>query len=695
MHSFILSITLLFFSSVYAGEQFTYFSVKQQSNAKSVALPIPIFAPQETPLFDRIAAGFSDYRLRAGDAAARVLAGNTLSAVGGLSGIGFSLVRDFGGFSINANRQLAPDLFDDDRWLIVDELTIMIDASDYLGGLRDDGVIDISETNLAAFAGIAFKRTYRLTHFANSYSEGLTKDYEKLIFPFKWFRPSHFQQLAPYEYLEKEDSLSVRAGGVVSAPIGGGLAVGAGVLASFERSAKLTLQSLGPDDQAGPLERLRISYTSEKSAAVAAQAKLQADFLGILKLTLFAYDFEYSLSSSQTWNLTLDDPSLHRLSEHSDPILEKGINAVVKLRTPNLDDLAPYIVSSETRKQETMKSRYAALIIGGKKEQATEHIQTVKNNVVRSFFKHNFLKQRQVQNILSRLVSELFSNFLKLPTLVNNAAIENKRISLEYEAVKNLIEDKEDLDLIDPSERISLRIMHEATVSTKSSKMRDYFSSYLSYYSGADPAIVRLLDEGHLRPPYQFQTNFQVSQAGILNISKTSVEALHRIFDNICETKPKNKLYRFRSLFNFCKWKLQADLRRYLLEVFHQEIALSSYRDCSKVTKWYMRASKKRALLESCMRSVSRRDENQALSIVPMWRLKDLLNEVVTQSKDRIDLYSLFGLSNVHAYGQVSASKEEGLPIRAMFKEGLWHGLGVVDAAKKENLRREPASVIE
>tara|TARA_R110000868_G_scaffold75979_14_gene218960 strand:- start:2021 stop:4108 length:2088 start_codon:yes stop_codon:yes gene_type:complete len=676
-------------------QDFTYFEVKQNTQAKSLSLPVPIFQSPETPLFDRIAAGFSDYRLHAGDAAARVLSGNTLSAVGGLSGVGFSLMRDFGGFSINANRQLAPDLFDDERWLIVDELTIMIDASDYLGTLRDDGVIDISETNLAAFAGIAFKRTYRLTHFANSYSEGLTKDYEKLIFPFKWFRPSQFYQLAPYEYLEKEDSLSVKAGGLVSAPIGGGLAVGAGVLASFERSAKITMQSLGPDDQAQPNERLRISYTSEKSAAVAAQAKLQADFLGILKLTLFAYDFEYSLKTAQTWNITLDAISLEQLRTHSDPLLESGVQAMVKLRTPNLDDLAPYIVSSETRKQESMKSRYVALILGGKKERATEHIQTVKDNVVRSFFKHNFLQQRQVQNILSRLVSELFANLLKIPTMVANAAIESKRLSLEYESLKNLVEDRDDLELAEERERVSLRIMHEATVSTNSKTMREYFTSYLSYYSGADPAIIRLLDDGQLQAPFQFQTNFQISQEGILNIAKTPVEKIHNVIDSICETKPKNKLYRFRSLFNFCKWKLQADLRRYLLEVHHKEIKLSSYRDCSKSRKWYIRASKKRALLEACMRKLSMRDAKDALKIVPLWRLKDFLNEFMTQSKDRIDVYSLFGLQNVHAFGQVSASKEEGLPIRALFKEGLWHGLGVVDTAKKENVRRVPASVID
>lgn len=673
-------------------QDFTYFKVGNTQQLKAANIPLPIPTTSETPLFDRIATEFSNYRMFANDAANRVLAGNTLNAVGGLSGVGFSLVKDFGGFSINANRQLAPDLFDDERWLIVDELTIIIEAQKFLGGLRQDGVINISEQNLAAFAGISFKRVYRITHFASSYKEGLTKDYEKLIFPFKWFKPEMLARLNAYEYLEKEDALSVKAGGLVSAPIGYGLAVGAGVIASYERSANITIQALGPDDQAPVNDRIRLSYTQEKSAAVEVQARLQADFLGILKLTLLSYDFSYGLTSSQKWNLTLEQNTVNDLARGSDPLLKNSLNDIIKLRTPRLEELAPYIVSSETRKSEIMKSRYAALIIGGRKEQKTEHVQTIKDGIVRSFFKHNFLKQRQVQNVLSRIVSELFANLLKMPTLVNNAAIESKRTSFEYESVKNLVDDKEDLILEGESELVSLRLLHEATVSSKSKKMRDYFTSYLSYYSGADPAIINLIDEDGLKPPYQFQNTFQVSQTGIRSISSMSTTQMHAVIDNICETKPRNKLYGFRSLFNFCKWKLQADYRRYMLEVYHRELSVSSYKECKKSNRWYISASKKRRYLEACMRLLARRDESSALNILPLWRLKDFLNEFVMQSRDRVDVYSLFGLSNVHAFGQVSASQQQGLPIRAMFREGLWQGPGVIDTATTQSLVRAPAS---
>lgn len=694
---FILFIILIcgFLSLDANADSFNYFNLNTQQSfaAKSVTLPLPMPAPSETPLFDRIAQDFGDYRLRADEAAARVIAGNGLSVVGGLSGVGFTLARNFGSFSMNAYRQLAPDLFDEKRWLVVDELTIIVDAQGLLGELRDDGVIDITESNLAAFAGIAFKRVYRITHFANSYEEGLTKDYDRLVFPFRWFKADMLNRLGAYEYLEKTDSLSVKAGGLVTAPVGYGLAVGAGVLASFEKSAELIIQSLGPDDNAEVGDRVRISYTQEKSEAVEVQARLQADFLGILKLTLLSYDFSYGLKESQTWHLKLTANALMGMEDGGDPLLEEALSRVIKLRTPRIDELQDYIVSSETRKEEIMKSRYAALLIGGKKERRTEHVQTVKDGVVRSFFRHNFLKQRHVQNALSRLVSELFANFLKMPTLVNNSAIESRKVAMEYEALVDLVDDKTELQLDGGKRKLSVALKHEASVTSKSKTLREYFASYLSHYTAADPAVVSLIEGGGLIPPYHFQNSYQISQQGITTLAAKSTSDVHAVIDAICETKPKNKLYRFRSLFNFCKWKLQKDYRNYALEVNHAAISMASYKECSKAKKWYVMPWKKRQYLEICMRKISERSESERLDIVPLWRLRAFLDEFVSQSRDKTDVYELFGLANVHGYGQVSAGQESGLPVRAMFREGLWQGTGIIDAARVENVGRAPAAV--
>ena len=120
---------------------------------------------------------------------------------------------------------------------------------------------------------------------------------------------------------------------------------------------------------------------------------------------------------------------------------------------------------------------------------------------------------------------------------------------------------------------------------------------------------------------------------------------------------------------------------------------MSSYKECKKANKWYVFPWKKRKYLEVCMRKLSARSESERLDIVPLWRLKDFLDEFVVQSKDKTDVYELFGLSHVHAYGQVSASQESGLPVRALFREGHWHGTGVIDAARATNGSRAPAAI--
>jgi hypothetical protein len=80
--------------------------------------------------------------------AARVLGNSGASVTGGLNSIGFSYKRPFIDFSISADRNLAPDIFDDKRWIVTDKFSIYIDASKVMGNLKNQKIIDISDKNL-------------------------------------------------------------------------------------------------------------------------------------------------------------------------------------------------------------------------------------------------------------------------------------------------------------------------------------------------------------------------------------------------------------------------------------------------------------------------------------------------------------------------------------------------------------------
>jgi hypothetical protein len=114
-----------------------------------------------------------------------ILQNNKLSVTGGLNSIGLSYHRPFGDFSIILDRNLAPDITDDKRWIVTDTFAINIDASKVMRKLKDERVINLDEKNMAAFIGVVFKRTFTWVHYASSYEEGLTTHFEKLFFPFR------------------------------------------------------------------------------------------------------------------------------------------------------------------------------------------------------------------------------------------------------------------------------------------------------------------------------------------------------------------------------------------------------------------------------------------------------------------------------------------------------------------------------
>ena len=117
---------------------------------------------QDTDLYQQIADEFNlTYEEIGKREALRVLANNSLTVTGGLNSIGFSYKKPFINFGVSVDRNLAPDLFDDKRWIVTDTFTVDIDASRVFGSLRDSGAIDMSNENLAGFAGIVFKRKFK------------------------------------------------------------------------------------------------------------------------------------------------------------------------------------------------------------------------------------------------------------------------------------------------------------------------------------------------------------------------------------------------------------------------------------------------------------------------------------------------------------------------------------------------------
>ena len=140
---------------------------------------------KEHPLYKKIMDEFSlQYQEIGQRQAERALAGKDVFVGGGLNKIGIRYGKDFVDFRVNIERQLSPDLFDDERWIVRDMFSFEIKASTLLSKLSEAGTIEIGESQYALFAGLSFKRQFTWVHFANSYNDGLTRNFQKLFLPF-------------------------------------------------------------------------------------------------------------------------------------------------------------------------------------------------------------------------------------------------------------------------------------------------------------------------------------------------------------------------------------------------------------------------------------------------------------------------------------------------------------------------------
>ncbi len=250
---------------------------------------------------------------------------------------GFTWQKPMANFYIGVDRKVEPDLFDDHRWLVKDKFIISINAFSYLSNLQQEGKIEIDPKQLAAFAGMEFIRVYRYIHFADSFNEGLAKEYNKLFLSFLLFRANKLEQLEEYELVTKEDYLSANAGGLVQVPSipvtgGVGVTINAGALVEYKKMAQVTIQKLGPLDHPSANEILRVSYEVSKEKTVTTQAVLEADFFHLLRITLLSADLDYSFKDADKIYLTFKQDDLKELM--SDSKLGQDFKKLLRLKRP-------------------------------------------------------------------------------------------------------------------------------------------------------------------------------------------------------------------------------------------------------------------------------------------------------------------------------------------------------------------------
>lgn len=698
----ICCLLALFFISINKGFASSSFEIKDTSKLKTYFENRTIKAlsnnlAEDNPLYSRILEQFGNtYQGIGARQVSSVQEGRDLYVWGGMNHIGLKYSKSFVDFSVELNRVLAPDLFDDKRWLVTDTFTIYIDASKILSNLADAEVIDITKEQYAAYAGMTFKRVYKHAHFANSYEEGLGFNLEKLFFSFKNFRGKSYLDLEPYEFLTKEDSLSINVGAVGNIPIYGPLSASAGVMAKYQRMAKIGIQSLGPDDPKSEGESVRLSYEKEKSFSVGASAGLVIDFMNLLRISLLSFDFEYELTDSYKINLSFSEDDKKDLRENSQ--ISKEVERVLKAKAPDLNILEPYLVSEEKRKIETKKSKYSLLLLGGQREEQTSHIQIAKDGKLITFFRHNFERIKYKKNLFSKLLGILIKSFLKLDSFVTDRVVDSKKLIFEYDNSQNLFKSKKDLILDETREKLTLNFkQYYYTHKSKGwihKKKKSFALNLLNHYSGVDPLIIDKLEDDILVAPLRIEANFNLNKGGVDYFNGLTLNSVYDKIEQACRYESKGKWKFFRTLFGGCKRKIQNAYDKYYKELTTKDYTNSTYKMCKKKVRRKFGKRRRRKLMSACMMKVSRKSDSEIRSEIPLWRLKSFFQELYSKSKHKQDMYNFFGLKNVYLHGSFEAQDRNGVPFLAYFREGEFKGTGLVNNFLRAEQIRSPAAII-
>lgn len=644
-------------------------SSKQTFDAKIFALlgsafnggidtPVPVDG-QNSPLYEEINRQLQNHREIGQSEVNNINRMNQQFNLGSANFSGFSWQRPFGVVQVYVDRQVTPNIFGE-NWLVQDRFTIGLEATTFLERANSEGITSMSDTEIAAFAGVTFKRVYTYYHYATSYQDGLQSDFSKLFLSFSKFNETGMEEMTQEEILKREDQWTVSAGGMITTPPLYNISFSGGVLAKYDYEVMTSIQSSTTKE---PNElRFKIGVLSKKTTSSGVTAELQLDFFQLLQLTILRYDLNYEYASGKEYTLgfTNDNWKIMRDNPEQHEELRNILTGSGQIRK-----LEPYVVRLDEASSEQLDQRGSILIWGKLQKSKTEQIRVIKDKTVHLFFKNYSQSVKVVQNIISRLFSAIVYKLLKFPVGATNAAIFSRQLTMEYEA---------------------------------------------THPQASDPSVIRLDNQN--------QFSFELTQ--YYNAARTD-RWIDRVFKNDAiwfvdnfTTLPKDYKTSVRQELLKGPMLIESTLKvdqvgfAYLVAQHENTIFshLAKVCDSSKKQDW-ITEDKRRALLKSnlfgnekCVKDlglkfISFKKDYDANFLRPsLAQFKNFVTGYYKLAEGVDDLTALFGPQNTFIHGKLQATTSSGAPFLTTFSAGQFRGLGVIDTFKRNSTSRVPASIV-
>ena len=616
----------------------------------------------------------------------------------GINHVGMVYSSDFADFSVYLKRELAPDLFDDEKYIVIDNFDIYVDAQKLLKNLKDANLIDMTKNQYQAYESIGFKRSYRYIYFADSFEDALSLNFEKLFFVFEKTHNNNYLDMQPYEIITKEDSVTVGTGANASVPLGNMASIEFGGIVEFHRLSRLEIQAVGPEDRSSENELFRISFEKEKGKSVMGYSALNIDFLNILKWTLFQYEFSYDYLDSYRINLGFVKEDIDEMKDKNSS-LGNAIKNVMLAGTGDINILKPYMVSEERRRNERHTSHYSLLLRGKSKECNTTEIKIIKDNKIKQFFRHTFESIQYRTSFVSKLFSSILRTFLSLESfaLKKQDDFFSRNVCIEYESEEDLMNSKGDLLLNEKNDKLSLKFEETYYVHNLKGKIKDRCAEVLKNCPGVAPEIIDDIEKGKYKADMKININYHINKGAIDYFNSRSLADIYDAIHILCAKDVKRDntgtAISHGKVSKECEKELQESYDEYYKKLISHKYSLADYKKCDRYARKHAKSDHGWAILvEICMHRSSLKEMNPSECSLPLWHFKNFVDKISKHTKKKEDMYAFFGFENVFFYGYLQGRTLRGHD-KTCFKDGNFSGTGLIDNyMRQKNMR--PASIL-
>ncbi|HLW56070.1 MAG TPA: hypothetical protein VKY27_01715 [Bacteriovoracaceae bacterium] len=568
--------------------------------------------------------------------------------------LGYSWQKSFGSFSVNADRQVTQNLFSD-NWIVQDTFTFRIEATKLLDDMKNDGLLNMNDTEIGAFAGLSFHRTYTYYHYAPSYEDGLRADFKKLFFPYRFFYEQRITDLDHEEIVRRQDSWKVRAGGLIKTPPLSNVSFSAGILTTLAFEKLVSLQKV-IDSKI----KYQINHKSEKKVELGATLSFQLDFFELLSLTLLRYDLNYEYEKSQAFTLAFNQNQLDQF----DTSKRRELASLIRGRD-SITYLTPFIHRLDESSSSSLSQTGSILLWGGMKKSKTEQVKVIKDEIIHDFYKHYSQSVTLVQNFWSRLFSAVVYKIFKIPVASSTESLLSKQITLEMKATHPQSHDlnvQRIADLKDFSFVIKKSYQANRTHRWYDGTKRNQAIYFVDHFTSLPKDYKTFLRKNELRGPLTLDTQLRVEEAG-LHYLLTQAES--NIFYSIAKICHSDMIYKWmddahrRSLLKKSQYGNEACVKRIGNKFlnFKQDFQVHNYAASTKL-------------------------------------FREFIQDFYKESTKLEEMVLLFGSDNSFIHGSFNATTNKGHAFMTTFSAGQFRGLGVIDNFQRSTGSRQPASII-